>query len=147
MKNSNIPTLPNHVRTFCEGELYRYLLNRAFVSSANKEIEFLLEEGGNKGFDKPYITGGEQIPEQQRILEKIEKITKGREAMVAELSCKKVEDIICILTPTELRVLERYYWQRELPEIIEQETGIGRKTQQRIKRRILYMLANRWGMA
>jgi hypothetical protein len=147
LKNTTVPTLPYHVKTFCEGEFRKYLINKALVNESKKELEYVLEEGGNKGFDKIYVSGGEQIPEQQRIMERIEKITKGRGAMVAETSCTKVEDILFLLTPSELIIMEQYYWKGVTPETIESERGIGRKTQQRMKRKMLYLLANRWGMA
>lgn len=147
MKNSSVPTLPYHVRIFCEGEFRKYLVNKAFAEGSKKDIEYLMEEGGNKGFNKIYVTGGEQIPEQQRILERIEKITRGREAMIADASCAKIEDILCLLTPSELIVMEQHYWHSVSSDKIEQDRGIGLKTQQRMRRKMLYLLANRWGMA
>ena len=52
MKHSDIPRIPQHVRSFCEGELYKYLTNKALVEDSKKEVALVLEEGGNKGFDK-----------------------------------------------------------------------------------------------
>lgn len=146
MKHSDIPRIPQHVRSFCEGELYKYLTNKALVEDSKKEVALVLEEGGNKGFDKVLVQGGELIPEQLKILEKIDRITKGREAMVAEKSCVRIEGVILLLNDKERLVLEKYYWNRIPPEIIESEWGVGARTQQRIRRRIIYLLAMRWGI-
>ena len=146
MKHAQIPRIPQHVRFFCEGEIYKYLINKNVAHEAKKDIEALLEEGGNRGFDKILVTGGQSVPEQQRILEQIDSINRGREAVVAEKSCIRVEDMLVMLTDKERLLLEKYYWRRIPPEVIESDTGIGVKTQQRMKRKIVYFLALRWGM-
>ncbi len=147
MRNKHIPTLPQHVKAFCEGEFYRYLINKAVVEDSQKQIEILLEEGGDRGFDKPRVQGGENVPEQQRVLERIEAINRGKEAVIAERSCQRVEDVLRLLNPQEAMVLEQFYWRRIPPDLTENKTGIGRKTQQRMRRRMVFLLASRWGMA
>jgi hypothetical protein len=84
MRHIDIPMIPQHVRSFCEGELYKYIANKSLVEESRKEIDYVLEEGGNRGFDKIIVKGGEVSAEQQRMLEKIEKITRGREAAIEE---------------------------------------------------------------
>lgn len=146
MKYSDVPRIPQHVRSFCEGELYKYLSNKALAEESKKEVALVLEEGGNRGFDKVVVQGGELISEQQKMLEKIDRITRGREAMVAKKSCERIEGVMLLLNDKERLVLEKYYWNRIPPEIIESEWGVGVRTQQRIKRRIIYLLAMRWGI-
>lgn len=146
MRHSDIPKIPQHVRNFCEGELYKYLMNKALVEESKKEVALVLEEGGNRGFDKVVVQGGESVPEQQKMLEKIDRITRGREAMVAEKSCARIEGVILLLNDKERLVLEKYYWLRIPPDVIEGDWGIGARTQQRIRRRIIYLLAMRWGI-
>ena len=146
MRHNDIPSIPQHVRSFCEGELYKYLTNKSLVEESKKELAFVLDEGGNRGFDKIVVQGGEQTPEQLKILEKIDRITKGREVMVAERSCSRIEGVILMLNDKERLVLEKYYWLRIPPEIVESEWGVGVRTQQRIRRRIIYLLAMRWGI-
>lgn len=146
MRHIDIPMIPQHVRSFCEGELYKYIANKSLVEESRKEIDYVLEEGGNRGFDKIMVKGGEVSAEQQRMLEKIEKITRGREAAIAEKSCSKVESVLLILNDKERLVLEKTYWARIPVEVIESEYGLGVRTQQRIKRKIIYLLAMRWGI-
>lgn len=147
VKHKSVPTMPQHIRAFCDGEFYRYLMNKAFAEEARKDIATLMEEGGDKGFDKPIVQGGEFKPEQQRILERIEAIYSGRDAVIAEKCCQRVEDVIRMLNEQERAIMEQFYWRRIPPDITENETGIGRKTQQRMRRKMTYLLATRWGMA
>ena len=147
MKHSDIPRIPQHVRSFCEGELYKYLTNKALAEESKREAALVLEEGGDRSFNKVIVQGGESpVPEQQKMLEKIDRITRGREAMVAEKSCERIEGVMLLLNDKERLVLEKYYWNRIPPEIIESEWGVGVRTQQRIRRRIIYLLAMRWGI-
>ena len=140
--------IPPHVWHFCVKELRLYPLRKAELEEAKHRANLVYEEGGYRGYDRPYIqrTGSAPSPVAVK-LEYIERIMSSPEVLLNMRRCQYVEDVLVLLNDEEKAVLEECFWKpkRDI-ELISRDIGISVRQIYRFKHDIIERLATRWGM-
>lgn len=139
--------IPPHVWHFCVKELRLYPLRKAELAEAMKRADLIYEEGGYKGYDRPFVQSGYTTSPVAVKLEYIERIMNAPEVLLNMRRCQYIEDILAMLNDEEKRVIEECFWKpkRDI-ELIAKALNMSVRQVYRIKHEIIERLATRWGM-
>jgi len=139
--------IPSHVWHFCVKELRLYPLRKAELEEARHRANLVYEEGGYRGYDRPFVQSGYTTSPVAVKLEYMERIMSAPEILLNMRRCQYVEDVIAMSNDEEKAVLEECFWKpKRNPEVIAQELDISVRRLYYIKHEIVERLATRWGM-
>lgn len=140
--------IPPHVWHFCVKELRLYPLRKAELEEARHRANLVYEEGGYRGYDRPWIQRVGSTPSPVAVkIEYIERLMSAPEILLNMRRCQYVEDVLATLNEEEKQVVEECFWKpRRDIELISRDLGISVRQIYRIKHDIIERLATRWGM-